>query len=250
MLTYRIATQPEDMQAVADLEIVIWGIASRDIFPPHMLSLAQHHGGVILVAEEASQMIAFCISFPARRNGEWCLWSYVTGVHPGYQGQNIGAMLKRKQLQWAKQNGYETIHWTFDPLQLGNANFNLNRLGVVACQYHENIYGVMEDAINRAGLPSDRLEAVWHTTAPQIPTMSDTPPFFLVQQQDHLPIINLNENDYYLLAIAIPTERYENLVLWQNAIRRAFQHAFSINYEAFRFVVDAPTPHYLLRKRL
>ena len=66
MVSYRIATQPQDMQAIAALEITIWGIEPRDIFPPHMLSLAQHHGGVVLVAEDNNRIIGFCIGFPAR----------------------------------------------------------------------------------------------------------------------------------------------------------------------------------------
>jgi predicted GNAT superfamily acetyltransferase len=39
------------------------------------------------------------------------------------------------------QRGIELIEWTFDPLELKNAFFNLERLGADCAAYAENQYG-------------------------------------------------------------------------------------------------------------
>ena len=57
----------------------------------------------------------------------------------------------------------EQIAWAFDPLQTGNAHFNLSRLGARAHSYIENMYGTRTDALN-AGVPTDRLIVLWSTT--------------------------------------------------------------------------------------
>ena len=110
----------------------------------------------------------------------------------------------------------------------------------------------MKDAINNAGLPSDRLEAVWEThdkVEKSQPT--GVTPHFLVQSQENLPVVNLNiDHSAQILAITMPVIRDESLALWQSEMGRAFKHAFSLNYEVFHFIEDANQPHYLLRKRL
>jgi len=60
------------------------------------------------------------------------------------------------------------MRWTFDPLMLGNAAFNLGSLGARAAAFYPNFYGKMSDAIN-TGDASDRLEAVWDLTRPLPP---------------------------------------------------------------------------------
>src|SRR5262249_15076107 len=65
---------------------------------------------------------------------------------------------------FARAEGIDRIAWAFDPLQAGNAHFNLARLGATAGRYVENMYGERTDALN-AGVPTDRLIAEWETTA-------------------------------------------------------------------------------------
>ena len=76
-------------------------------------------------------------------------------------GKGIGAMIKRHQWDWAKENGFETITWTFDPLVRRNAHFNLIKLGATVLGYHQNFYGELDDGIN-AGEQSDRVLVRWN----------------------------------------------------------------------------------------
>ncbi|MEM6283352.1 MAG: GNAT family N-acetyltransferase, partial [Chloroflexota bacterium] len=214
MVSFRTATDIADMEQIIDLEIGIWGVSERDAFPPHLLMLPQHHGGVVLVAEDVDEIIGFCVGIPAKRHGEWCLWSYIAGVHPNHQGTGVGEALKRRQREWATEQGYGSVHWTFDPLQARNANFNLNRLGVVVRTYHENIYGIMQDAINSAGMPSDRLETVWFTGEHDAAETSQPPHDsvrFLVQNEGNKPVLDLGKATQGEVGIVLPHTRDESL---------------------------------------
>ena len=68
--------------------------------------------------------------------------------------------MKEIQRDHARSIGVDVIAWAFDPLQAGNAHFNLRRLGATASRYLENMYGRRADALNR-GVPTDRLIAEW-----------------------------------------------------------------------------------------
>ena len=52
------------------------------------------------------------------------------------------------------------MEWTFDPLELKNARFNLTRLGAIVRRYIPNCYGITASPLH-AGLPTDRLVAEW-----------------------------------------------------------------------------------------
>jgi predicted GNAT superfamily acetyltransferase len=64
------------------------------------------------------------------------------------------------QRQDALKRGIPLVEWTFDPLELKNAHFNLVRLGAVARRYIPDCYGVTESPLH-SGLPTDRLVAEW-----------------------------------------------------------------------------------------
>ncbi len=159
-ITYRVVTDFDDLEQVVDLEIEIWTADARDAVPAHILHTLTLNGSVLVVAEAGPEMVGLCLGSAARQAKSWYLWSHMAGVHPDYQGQGIGFQLKQMQRDWALHNGYKEIRWTFDPLQRGNANFNIHKLGATANRYHINYYGKMMDGIN-AGLPSDRLEVSW-----------------------------------------------------------------------------------------
>ena len=134
---------------------------------PYTLNAIVHNGGCALCAEIDGQMVGFCFGFPAKRGDEIWLWSHMAGVRPEFQSKGIGFKLKQAQRQWALDQGYEIMGWTFDPLQRGNANFNFNKLGTTAKKYYINHYGEMKDSIN-AGLASDRLETIWQLNDPHV----------------------------------------------------------------------------------
>ena len=64
--------------------------------------------------------------------------------------------------------GVNLIEWTFDPLELKNAFFNIERLGAVVRRYVLNQYGATSSQLH-AGLPTDRCVAEWHLDQTKTP---------------------------------------------------------------------------------
>lgn len=121
------------------------------------------YGGVVLLAYDDDAPIGFLFSFPARYRDEWVLWSHETAVLPAYLHRGIGRILKETQRSMARELGYGTIAWTFDPLVARNAYFNLHKLGARIVEYKRNVYGSdPRDQINR-GMETDRFVALWDT---------------------------------------------------------------------------------------
>jgi predicted GNAT superfamily acetyltransferase len=88
-------------------------------------------------------------------------------VLPAYQNKGIGRQLKLRQRDDALAKGIGLIEWTFDPLELKNAYFNLVRLGTIVPNYVRDQYGRTSSPLH-AGLPTDRLVAEWWLTTPRV----------------------------------------------------------------------------------
>jgi len=180
----KILEQPEEMQAVEDLQRQVWPGSETDVVPAHMLLAAARNGGLVIGAFEGTDgapgevngesqgrqltgdlpLVGFVFGFPGlyfTPDGPRPQhYSHMLGVHSDYRDQNIGFKLKRAQWQMVRQQGVDRITWTFDPLLSRNANLNIARLGAVCNQYHRDVYGQMRDELN-LGLPSDRLVVDW-----------------------------------------------------------------------------------------
>src|SRR5208283_1493115 len=86
--------------------------------------------------------------------------SHMLAVKETLRNRGVGREMKLFQREIAMNEGYGRIEWTFDPLEIKNAYFNLEKLGAVARQYVVNQYGITTSPL-QGGLPSDRLVAEW-----------------------------------------------------------------------------------------
>jgi predicted GNAT superfamily acetyltransferase len=59
------------------------------------------------------------------------------------------------------------VEWTFDPLEIKNAYFNIERLGAIVRRFVPNQYGSTTSPLH-AGLPTDRLIAEWWLNSPRV----------------------------------------------------------------------------------
>jgi predicted GNAT superfamily acetyltransferase len=156
----RISTLAEFTEAV-DLQQQVWGFDDRDVLPLPPFVVAAHTGGQVLGAFDTSRLVGFCLAFAGvKPNGRPYLHSHMLAVLPEYQNQGVGRQLKLEQQNEALERGIHLIEWTFDPLQLKNAHFNIAVLGAIARRYVENIYGASSSPLH-ADLPTDRLVAEW-----------------------------------------------------------------------------------------
>jgi predicted GNAT superfamily acetyltransferase len=132
-----------------------------------MFIVASLTGGQVLGAFDGEKLVGFTMAVAGVRNGSVYLHSHQTGVGAGYRDRGIGRMLKLFQREEALARGIRLVEWTFDPLELKNAHFNLNRLGAISRRYIPNLYGVTTSPLHR-GMPTDRLVAEWWLDSPRV----------------------------------------------------------------------------------
>lgn len=151
---------PDEMWDVIDVIKATWGTDSVSSVYKDFMAAIKFHGGLILIAREDGKPVGMQLSIPAYRKGVRYLYSHQTGVDPSFADSNVGNDLKLKQKEFALDNGYDLIAWTFDPARSKNAYFNIGKLNGIARTYILNFYGTMDDELN-SGLPTDRLLLEW-----------------------------------------------------------------------------------------
>lgn len=157
----------QEFRACVALQKDIWSEADLEIVPDTIFVVAEHAGGQILGAFDAERLVGFTLSMPGIRNGVAYLHSHMTGVRAEYRDRGVGRMLKLFQREEALSRDIRLIEWTFDPLEMRNAHFNLNRLGAIARRYLPNLYGITSSPLHR-GLATDRLVAEWYLDSPRV----------------------------------------------------------------------------------
>lgn len=150
----------EEFQRCVELQRQIWGEADLEVEPVTIFVVAAHTGGQVLGAFDDERMIGYTLAVAGLRDGVPYLHSHMTGVLSDYRDRGVGRMLKLFQRDEALSRGIRLIQWTFDPLELRNAHFNLNRLGAICREYLPNLYGVTTSPLHR-GLATDRLLVEW-----------------------------------------------------------------------------------------
>lgn len=160
-LTIRKCQRLEEFHQCVALQREIWGEADLEVEPATMFIVAAHTGGQVLAAFDGERMVGYTLAVVGLRDGVTYLHSHMTGVRKDYRDRGVGRMLKLFQRDDALGRGIRLIEWTFDPLEVRNAHFNLNRLGAICRKYFRNLYGVTTSPLHR-GLETDRLFAEWH----------------------------------------------------------------------------------------
>jgi predicted GNAT superfamily acetyltransferase len=160
-ITIRKCQRLEEFHQCVALQREIWGEADLEVEPATMFIVAAHTGGQVFGAFDGERMVGYTMAVTGIRDGVTYLHSHMTGVQKDYRDRGIGRMLKLFQRDEALGRGIRLIQWTFDPLELRNAHFNLNRLGAICREYFPNLYGVTTSPLHR-GLETDRLLAEWH----------------------------------------------------------------------------------------
>lgn len=150
----------EEFQCCVELQRQIWEEADLEVEPVTAFVVAAHTGGQVLGAFDGGRMIGYTLAVVGVRNGVPYLHSHMTGVLGDYRDKGVGRMLKLFQRDEALSRGIRLVQWTFDPLELRNAHFNLNRLGAICREYLPNLYGVTTSPLHR-GLATDRLLVEW-----------------------------------------------------------------------------------------
>lgn len=157
----------DEFHRCVELQREIWGEAELEVEPATMFVVAAHTGGQVLGAFDGERLVGYTLAVVGLRDRVPYLHSHMTGVHSEYRDRGVGRMLKLFQRTEALGRGIRLIQWTFDPLEVRNAHFNLNRLGAICREYHPNLYGVTTSPLHRR-LETDRLLVEWHLDSARV----------------------------------------------------------------------------------
>lgn len=164
-ITVRHCTTLEEYHECEGLQLVTWG--QDQVVPLPLFVVARETGGQTLGAFAGNQMVGFTLGLLGIHEGRTIIHSHMTAVLAEFRDRGIGRMLKLAQRNDCLGRGIHLVEWTFDPLELKNAHFNINRLGAVVKRYIPNCYGITESPLH-AGLPTDRLMAEWYLDSPRV----------------------------------------------------------------------------------
>ncbi|MYW03608.1 GNAT family N-acetyltransferase, partial [Streptomyces sp. SID3343] len=154
----------DELQAVADLFVDIWGPSpGNDPINVEQMRALSHAGNYVAGAYADGRLVGATVAFFGAPAGE-TLHSHITGARAGHAA---GFALKLHQREWALARGLKRITWTYDPLIRRNAYFNLAKLGGLPIEYLPTFYGTVDDAIN-GGDDTDRVLVEWDLSHPDV----------------------------------------------------------------------------------
>ena len=163
MIKVRPLIELAEFREAVRIQRIIWGFEDLELLPVRLFVVAEKVGGMVLGAFDGDDLIGFCLAIPGIRDSTIYLHSHMLGVLKEYRDAGAGRLLKFAQREAALARGIDLIEWTFDPLDIKNAYFNIERLGVIVRRFVPNQYGITTSPLP-AGLPTDRCIAEWHLT--------------------------------------------------------------------------------------
>ena len=231
----------DELAECVDLQREVFALPEIEISPVRHFVVTKNAGGFALGAFSEGRLVGFVLSVPAFLRGEKAFYSHMTAVRENFQGSGVGARLKWAQRDRALKDNVKFIKWTFEPAKARNAFFNLEKLGAIVTEYHDNFYGTdySTSPDEKIGLASDRLFAEWDLESQKVSALSAGESF----RDDSEPAmrIEIPKNWRELVNAAAETALAEQL-----RIRGDFHAAFSRGLVGRGFLRDSASPCYLL----
>lgn len=220
-----------------DIQRAVWASADADLTPLPLFVVAAETGGQVLGAFADDRMVGFTLALAGlhgkKKNAPF-LHSHMTAVLDGWRDRGVGRRLKIFQREDALSRGIDRIDWTFDPLQIKNAYFNLVRLGAIARRFVANMYGTFSSPL-QGGLPTDRLIAEWHLASARVRRAVAERP---AGKRD-VPTTRVRARGGKTVRIRVPDElaaarnaRPDEALRMQAEIRQEFEHWLNLGYAA------------------
>jgi predicted GNAT superfamily acetyltransferase len=175
-ITTRALTTHPEFNAAVKLQQEIWGYEEIELLPVRLFVVATKIGGQAFGAYDGERMVGFCLAIPGLKpGGQYYLHSHMLGVRREYRNAGVGRILKLQQREDAISRDVQLIEWTFDPLEIKNAYFNMERLGAIVRRYVQNQYGTTSSHLH-GGLPTDRCTAEWWLESSRVKAILDGKP--------------------------------------------------------------------------
>lgn len=267
-----------DGRLIEQIGMAAWGSDGLDAIPGHLSqTIAKENGGVILLAFDSDRPVGFCWGFWAYVEAvqKWKCASHMAGVIPEYKGKGLGEKLKWAQRAYALKKGFDWMTWTYDPLETMNGSLNIRKLGAVCSTYHKNLYGLLDDELNK-GIETDRFGVDWWLASQWVEAREDKSRVQPTVQSvikdgglllnrsretngqlmpDGLVDIDQLQNGPRYLLLQVPRDfqgvkrkSIASGVAWRMHTRKLFTAAFEHGYTAIDLILGDPMCHYLFEK--
>ena len=262
MISIRDLRSLEDYADCVALQDMTWGAGFSERVPTAILRVSQMLGGVAAGAfDETGRMVGFVFGLTGLRDGELVHWSDMLAVREELRGQGIGEQLKQFQRDKATALGVRSMLWTFDPLQAGNAHFNVNHLGALPIEYVPDMYGSNTGSTLHGPLPTDRFIVRWQLDSPFVRKAKG--------DEDVLPLANPLDDaaqptaaplatDAQRFRVQIPSDfsaisssGASAAMQWRLVVREVMTSLLENGYRitGFRKTEDEKLPFYILERR-
>ncbi|HIY66282.1 MAG TPA: hypothetical protein H9830_08415 [Candidatus Agrococcus pullicola] len=129
---------------------------SFSLNPNLVTSLCHHGGSSVGVFDEFRELVGYAYGFAGIDDGQSFHFSQAAVVDHRQQGRGLGRTLKYLQAEEAARVGHREMRWTFDPLLVRNAHFNLDSLQAVGVGFLPRYFERRE---------SDRILVNWELPA-------------------------------------------------------------------------------------
>jgi predicted GNAT superfamily acetyltransferase len=231
LITFRDLHSLKDYTDCVALQDETWGAGFSERVPTAILRVSQMIGGVAAGAFDHDRMVGFVFGMTGVRNNELVHWSDMLAVRPELRGQGIGEQLKHYQREKVLAIGVRSMLWTFDPIQAGNAHFNINHLGALPIEYVPDMYGNTGSTLHGT-MPTDRFIVRWVLDSPVIKADHDVDGVHVAIPADFA---------------AVRQEGPDSAMRWRLAIREQVTDLLSRGYHVVGFNRPAnELPYYVL----
>jgi len=235
----RKLTALPDFHRCVEIQRLVWRESDLETTPYTMFVVAHQTGGQVIGAFDGELMIGFTMAVVGLHGLTPYLHSHMTAVLGSHRNRKVGRLLKLFQREEALARDIRLVEWTFDPLEVRNAHFNLNRLGAIVRAYIPNFYGVTTSPLHN-NLPTDRLLAEWQLDSRRAIAAIENIP---AAQPEPVATIHIpaKASEVVGAELAPPAASKSDL---QSRIRSEFQQWFAKGYAATSIRLTPDGAHY------
>lgn len=167
-ITIKAIKNIKKIKKIIKLHKSIWGLDDFEITPPHIYKATLEAGGHILIAYKDKEPAGFIYGFPGcDSEGNRYFYIHNLGVEKKFRSLGIGLKLNLQLRKILLEESYNTVKWTFDPLESTNANLYIGKMGGIVEDYMKDYYGKMTDELNK-NISSDRLIIKWEIKSSRV----------------------------------------------------------------------------------
>lgn len=163
---YRELKTFDEFRECVTLQKEIFNLSDIDTFSPLILTVLARDFppvGIVIGTFDKSldkeALIGFFFGAAILRENAY--WGILGGVHPKYQGLNIGTTLFKKLREFSLSRGVRFFYWTHDPLEGNLGHTNYNKLGHLGIKYKESAYEYTDEIQSYKTIPIDNVVIKW-----------------------------------------------------------------------------------------